>query len=212
MHLAVFGGTFDPPHNGHLALSLYARELLEIDRIIVSVSNNPFKQQRGAADVHRERMAGLLSSEINQTGACAEISGWELEKQQPSYTIDLLRYVRELYPRDRVTLLVGEDSFREFHSWKEYEKFFTICDIVVFRRAEAAASSLPSDTLLRQGRIVTVDFASEISSTEIRELVAAGEDISRFVPSSVHRYIHEHALYLPPSFATSTQEPRYREF
>ena len=126
MHLAVFGATFDPPHNGHLALCLFARELLDIDRLIVSVSNNPFKQNRAAADVHRMRMAELLSREINLTGVCSEVSGWELEKKQPSYTVDLLRYLHLLYPADKLTLLVGEDSFREFSSWKESERLFLV--------------------------------------------------------------------------------------
>jgi len=211
VHMAVFGGTFDPPHNGHLALSLYARELLQIDRIFISVSNNPLKHNRRAADVHRKRMAELLSAEINRTGLCSQVSGWELEKQQESYTVDLLNYVHQLYPHDNLTLLVGEDSFREFPLWKDYEKLFSLCDIVVFRRAETGIHLLPPDALQRKESIATIDFTYGVSSTEIRELVATGQTISRLVPSSVHRYIIEHALYLQPSLSTSTQEPRHRE-
>ncbi len=195
MHLAVFGGTFDPPHNGHLALCLYARELLEIDRIIISVSNNPFKHNRGAADEHRKRMAECLSSEINLTGSCCQVSGWELEKRQPSYTVDLLNYVHQLYPHDSVTLLVGEDSYREFNMWKEYEKLFSLCDIVVFRRSSAEGSASPSAASSENGSIAVIDFGYEVSSTEIRELAAAGQSISRLVPPAVHRYIIEHGLY-----------------
>ena len=196
MHLAVFGGTFDPPHNGHLALCLYARELLEIDRILLSVSNNPFKQHRSASDEHRKRMAECLSLEINLTGSCSQVSGWELEKQQPSYTVDLLHYVRRLYPDDRVTLLVGEDSFREFPSWKDYEMLFSLCDIAVFRRASIEGGAPPPDSLLQNGSIEVVDFACEVSSTDIRELIAAGQSVSEFLPPRVNRYIREHDLYL----------------
>lgn len=195
MHLAVFGGTFDPPHNGHLALCLYARERLEIDKIFISVSNNPFKQKRCAADEHRKRMAECLSSEINLTGSCSQVSGWELDKQQPSYTVDLLKYVHQLYPHDRVTLLVGEDSFREFHSWKDYEQLFSLCDIVVFRRASTETSAAHPDSLKRKGSLEVFDFSYELSSTEIRDLSAAGQSVSRLVPPSVHRYIIEHSLY-----------------
>ncbi|MEI8186693.1 MAG: nicotinate (nicotinamide) nucleotide adenylyltransferase [Chlorobiaceae bacterium] len=198
MHLAVFGGTFDPPHNGHLALCLFARELLEIDKLIISVSNNPFKQNRGAADEHRKRMAECLSREINFTGSCSQVSGWELEKRQPSYTVDLIKYVRQLYPHDRVTLLVGEDSFREIHSWKDYEKLFSLCDIVVFSRTSTEVEAPPHDSLRRNGSIAVIDFAYEVSSTEIRELVAAGQSIARLVPPEVNRYILEHGLYLQP--------------
>ena len=98
MHLAVFGGSFDPPHNGHLALALFAREILAIDRIIISASNNPLKLNRLESDGHRKRMAMLLSSEINSTGACSEVSGWELQKKEPSYTVDLLLHLHHRYP------------------------------------------------------------------------------------------------------------------
>ncbi len=198
MHLAVFGGTFDPPHNGHLALCLFARELLEIDRMIISVSNNPFKQNREAGDFHRKHMAELLSSEINRVGSCCEVSGWELEKQLPSYTVDLLRYLHARYPSDRLTLLVGEDSFREFSSWKEYEQLFLLCGIVVFRRSSKEMDGLPrppSNIQHWREAIRFIDFAYLVSSTEVRELAGAGKSISRLVPASVHRYINRHALY-----------------
>ncbi|MBZ4219448.1 MAG: nicotinate (nicotinamide) nucleotide adenylyltransferase [Chlorobium sp.] len=195
MHLAVFGATFDPPHNGHLALCLFARELLDIDRLIVSVSNNPFKQNRVAADAHRMRMAELLSREINLTGACSEVSGWELEKKQPSYTIDLLRYLHDHFPADKLTLLVGEDSFREFALWKEYEQLYLLCDIVVFARAATGQGAKPYEEMCRREGVRFINFDCRVSSTVIRDHVSAGCSISSLVPSSVLRYIHEHDLY-----------------
>jgi nicotinate-nucleotide adenylyltransferase len=212
VHLAVFGGSFDPPHNGHLALCLFARELLDIDRLLVSVSNNPFKQNRGAEDVHRIRMAELLSQEINRTGVCSEVSRWEIEKKQPSYTVDLLRYLRVFNPADRFTLLVGEDSFKEFTSWKEYEQLFSLCDIVVFSRASMQCSLPPYGVIPRQGAVQVIDFTAHVSSTAIRDQVASGHSISRLVPSSVQRYIAEHGLYLQKAVsATSTQALKRRE-
>ncbi len=196
--MAVFGGTFDPPHNGHLALCLFARELLGIDRLILSVSNNPLKQFREADDVHRKQMAELLSAEINRTYSCCEVSGWELEKQQPSYTVDLIRYLHARYPHDRLTLLVGEDSFREFSSWKEYEKLFLLCGIVVFRRSSKEKSGLPGRSpiaLYLKETIRFIDFAYPVSSTEVREFAGAGKSLSRLVFASLDRYIAEHALY-----------------
>ncbi len=198
MHLAVFGATFDPPHNGHLALCLFARELLSIDRLIISVSNNPFKQNRAAADVHRMRMAELLSREINHTGVCSEVSGWELEKKQPSYTVDLLRYLHDLYPADKLMLLVGEDSFREFSLWKECKQLFSLCDIVVFGRATTEQGTLPHEAMQQRECVRFINFDCPLSSTVIRDLFAAGHSISELVPSSVHCYITEHGLYRCP--------------
>jgi nicotinate-nucleotide adenylyltransferase len=212
VHLAVFGGTFDPPHNGHLALCLFARELLDIDRTLVSVSNNPLKQIRGAADVHRMRMAELLCMEINQTGEGGEVSMWEQERKGPSYTVDLMRYLHSLYPADKLTLLVGEDSFREFPFWKESEMLYALCDIVVFSRASASFHSSLDESMKQSGSIRTIDFTSPVSSTAVRNLVAEGQSISRLVPSSVRRYIIEHELYRHVAGpATLTQERKHQE-
>ncbi len=211
MPLAVFGGTFDPPHHGHLALCLFARELLAIDRLILSVSNNPFKQNRKADDVHRKCMVELLASEINRTDSCCcEVTGWELERQQPSYTVDLLRYLHIRYPADPLTLLVGEDSFREFASWKESETLLFLCDVVVFGRASAKMSGL-AGLPPHAAAIKFIDFAAPVSSTEVRELAASGKSFSRLVPASVHRYITEHALYRQPLSSTSTPGLKLQE-
>ena len=212
MHLAVFGATFDPPHNGHLALCLFARELLGIDRLIISVSNNPFKPAKGSADEHRKGMAALLSREINRTGACSEVSDWEVEKKQPSYTVDLLRYLHGRYPADKLTLLVGEDSFREFPAWKEYEQLFSLSDIVVFSRASTQSRVSPHEAMCGEWAIRFIDFTFQISSTEIRDMVVAGRSISRLVPSSVHRYIVDQGLYRNPAdSATSIPALKHRE-
>ena len=213
VHLAIFGASFDPPHNGHLALCLFARELLCLDRIIISVSNNPFKPNSGTTDEHRMCMAMLLSREINRTGPCSEVSGWELEKKQPSFTVDLLRHLHLLYPADKLTLLVGEDSFRDFSSWKEPDALFSLCDIVVFSRATTRQRALLHETIGEKREVKMVKFTSPISSTLIRDCLAAGVSFSHLVPPSVHSYIIEHGLYrnLPDS-PTSTLALKRQEF
>jgi nicotinate-nucleotide adenylyltransferase len=191
LNLAVFGGSFDPPHNGHLALCLFARELLDLDRIIISVSNNPFKQNRSASDLHRARMTELLAREINKTGACCQVSQWELQKHS-SYTVDLMRYIKSSYPHDQLTLLIGEDSFIEFLSWKEPETLVALCDIVVFRRVliDGCPRSSEESAIAR-----LINFHSPVSSTNVRVLAASGKSLSRLVPPSIHRYIAEQLLY-----------------
>ncbi|NTW82233.1 MAG: nicotinate (nicotinamide) nucleotide adenylyltransferase [Chlorobiaceae bacterium] len=198
MNLAVFGGTFDPPHNGHLALCLFARELFDIDRIIISVSNNPLKKTRGATDSHRKHMAELLAAEINLTGLSCEVSGWELEKRQPSYTVDLLRHIKNLYPDAGITLLIGEDSFREFPLWKEHETLCSLYRIAVFRRITAEKESVPAITVEgkdRQENVTFIDFTYPVSSTDIREFAATGRSIESLVPPSIRRYITDQGLY-----------------
>ena len=193
MRIAVFGGTFDPPHNGHLALCLFARELLGIDRLIISVSNNPFKEPSGASDSDRRKMAALLADEINRTGETAEASGWELSRNSFSYTIDLLRYVRALYPAAEMMLLVGEDSYREMPRWKSFEEIIRFCPVVVFRRQPQPGESGTAQSAIAGFRFI--DFDMPVSATVIRENVASRQSIAPFLPSSIRRYIDGHSLY-----------------
>ncbi|NTW55501.1 MAG: nicotinate (nicotinamide) nucleotide adenylyltransferase [Chlorobiaceae bacterium] len=194
MRLGVYGGSFDPPHNGHLALCLLARELLQLDRIIISVSNNPFKHGRGAHDSDRKHMAELLSAEINLTGVSSEVCGWELEKRTPSYTVDLLKYIHTLYPSQHITLLLGEDSYRELPLWKEPGTVMDLCEIAVFGRENRSAANVANISPYA-GSVRFIAFDLPVSSTEIRELVARGEPVEGLVPSSIRHYIAEHSLY-----------------
>ena len=188
----MFGGSFDPPHNGHLALSLFARELLALDRIIISVSNNPFKQNRAATDLHRYRMTELLAREINKTGECCEVSQWELHKKQPSCTVDLIRHINAAYPQHKLTLLVGEDSFKEFPSWKEPDTLCRLADVVVFSRGvqQGEPQGFQSNAATRN-----INFNYPVSSTEVRELASSGKPLSRILPSSIQRYMITQGLY-----------------
>ena len=193
MRLAVFGGSFDPPHNGHLALCLFARELAGVDRLIVSVSKNPFKGPADASDDDRTAMAGLLVDEINAAGTFAELSAWELRQPGPSYTIDLLRHVAVLHPSDDLVLLVGEDSYRQMPQWRESREIAMLCDIAVFGRsggelpAASCGETLPPATLF--------DFDMPVSATEVRRLAAAGQPVSHLVPPTIATYIVSHGLY-----------------
>jgi nicotinate-nucleotide adenylyltransferase len=190
---AVFGASFDPPHNGHLALCLYARELAGVDRLIISVSKNPFKAPADASDDDRAAMTRLLAAEINAAGTFAELSAWELRQLGPSYTIDLLRHVAALHPGDDLVLLVGEDSYRQMPQWRESQEIAKLCDIAVFGRSggELAAAScgetLPPATLF--------DFDMPVSATEVRRLAAAGQPVTHLVPPTIAAYIASHGLY-----------------
>ncbi|TCD48162.1 nicotinate (nicotinamide) nucleotide adenylyltransferase [Chlorobium sp. N1] len=191
MRLAVFGGTFDPPHNGHLALALFARELLQADRLLISVSDNPLKPLRGASDGDRFAMAGLLSSEINRTGSDSEVSGWELQRPRPSYTVDLLRHFRSLHPDASISLVVGEDSYADFHRWKDSREIFRLAEVVVFRRGSSEGNACGGE----DGRVRRIEFASPVSSTMVRERIIRGESVRGLVPEQVLQYILSHRLY-----------------
>jgi len=191
MHVGVLGGTFDPPHNGHLALALFARELLCVDRLILSVSDNPLKQRRSASDSQRKAMTELLCHELNRTGTFCDACGWELEQKRPSYTVNLLRFVRSLYPSARLSLLVGEDSWRNFGSWKSPEEIEELADVVVFARGAEHMTERPDAV----SGIRFVEFSCPLSSTMLRGRIAEGQSVSSLLPSSIDRYIRREGLY-----------------
>lgn len=197
MRLAVFGGTFDPPHNGHLALCLYARELLDIDRLVISVSNNPLKEAPCSSDRDRVNMAGLLADTINCTGNTAEVCSWEVNRGQASYTIDLITYIEEVYSCRDITLLIGEDNYRALRQWKSWEELLRRCNFVVFGRTadESAESDVAGLESLHRDKFFRIDFSLPLSSTEIRERIVSGEDCSDLMPSPIWRYIVEEGLY-----------------
>jgi len=190
---AVFGGSFDPPHNGHLALCLFARELAGLDRLIVSVSKNPFKASADASDEERAALARLLVTEINAAGEFAEMSDWELQQPGPSYTIDLLRHVEARCPGDELTLLVGEDSFRQMPQWRSAPEIPKHCMIAVFGRSCGENADPPADNPLFPA--TRYNFDMPVSATEIRQRIAANQPIAHLVPASINDYIAEHGLY-----------------
>lgn len=197
MRLAVFGGTFSPPHNGHLALCLYARELLHVDRLVVSVSNSPLKDAPGLSDRSRVRMAELLAEEVNKTGVVAEVCNWEINRGRPSYTIDLIAYLEEIYSSPDITLLIGEDNYLNFRQWKSWEELIRRCTIVVFGREanEGEGADTAGLESLHKKKFQRIDFNLPLSSTAIRQGIMSGEDCSRQMPSSIWQYIVEEGLY-----------------
>lgn len=205
MRRAVFGGTFDPPHNGHLALCLFARELLDLDALIVSVSKNPLKDGADASDEERIAMTRLLVDEVNCAGKFAETSSWEMRQSGPSYTIDLLRYLKGQYGDDELILLVGEDSYRQMPQWKEYRQIPELCDIAVFGRSDGELVSEVCGEPLPPARLF--DFNLPVSATAIRRLLASGHPASRLVPPSIASYIEARHLYRRDDSITVTSTP-----
>lgn len=197
MRLALFGGTFDPPHNGHLALCLYARELLRLDRLIISVSNNPLKDVRTTSGADRLAMAGLFARTINGTGRVAEVSDWELSREGPSYTIDHVVSLEERYGLEDLFLLIGEDNYRDFHLWKSWEDLARRCTVVVFGRSEDSSGTGEVADRPEHGFRV-VRFRFPLSSTGVRDRLLSGSDCSGLIPSSILDYIHSNDLYRTP--------------
>ncbi len=195
MKIGLFGGTFDPPHNGHLKVAQEAKNHLQLDRIIFIPSGDPpHKTDRQITDKkHRLEMVKMAAE---QEGAF--VSDWELTRERKSYSVETVRHFKETYPQEELFFIIGADSFRDLPSWWHYRELMSLCSFVVVSRPDTEKSSLLSRY---QGdetppRVFFLDHIfMDISSTEIRQMASEGKDISRLVPEMVNTYILNHRLY-----------------
>lgn len=198
MSVAVFGGSFDPVHNGHVRLAENVLNSgISADRIIIVPAYiSPFKQDRkGYADgFHRLNMCRAAFAHISN----AEISDYELRSEGISYTVNTLRHFHSIFPDEKLYLIVGSDSLRTLPAWKNFPEIMKLCTIAAAARFEEDRLNIRrfAEDVLPYGEVVTADCEPfEISSTEIRRLIGEGKDISPYVPEAVAQYIRDNRLY-----------------
>jgi nicotinate-nucleotide adenylyltransferase len=197
MRVGILGGTFDPIHNGHVAAAAAAQDTLGLDTISLIPSLIPPHRHDpvGATGEQRFEMARL---------AAAEHPGWsasriELDREGPSYTYDTLMTLRG----SQIFFITGADAFAEIATWSRYPAVLDLANFVVVSRPGITLDSLrarvPSafrDRPSASTRVILVEaHTPDISSTDIRRRVRAGQSLSGFVPDSVARFIAEHRLY-----------------
>jgi nicotinate-nucleotide adenylyltransferase len=203
MRLGIFGGTFDPVHYGHLLLAESCREQLALDEVwFVPAAVPPHKQQRvltpGAQRVEMLELA--LGGH-----AAFRVSLVELERGGVNYTVETLAQVRSLDAASELYFLMGADSLRDFPTWKEPARICQLATLVVVCRAGGGANealdwsglaSLVSPRRLEEIQKCQVEMPRiDLSSSEIRERVAAGRSIRYRTPKAVEKYIESHGLY-----------------
>lgn len=184
----VFGGTFDPPHVGHLALAEWAAERLRLDRVLFVPAGSPPHKRGARLSSPKARLAMTrLAVRGNRRFA---VSTLEVASPGPSYTVETLRRLRERRPGARWFLLIGADSLDEFHTWLEPETILSLATLAV-----AARPGAPSP---RRGgrRVVWLENpVLEVSSTLIRARARDGRSLRYLVPEGVARYVARHRLY-----------------
>ena len=193
----MFGGSFDPVHNGHVQLAQAFIKELSLDKVfIVPAFISPFKQG-GAAVLphHRAEMCRLAFRDIQQ----AEISDMEIKREGSSYTYQTLQALTDKLDTDKIFLITGADSFMSIHKWKEPEIIFRHAVICGLPRNDDDISALEKQSEYLHGlgaetRILNISVMT-VSSTDIRCKAAKGESIRGLVPDDVERYIIENGLY-----------------
>ena len=204
MKIGIFGGTFNPPHLGHLAAARAAIESLELDKLlIVPAAVPPHKElpQGTPAPEHRLAMSEKMADALLMPGT-VEVSTIELERPGKSYTADTLAALRKQYPDARMWLLMGTDMFATFHQWHDPSSILAQAGLCAFGRSErddkalfaALAEELEETLPEAKITVITLPELVEISSTELRELLAKGEGGDFLLPA-VYGYILMNGLY-----------------
>jgi nicotinate-nucleotide adenylyltransferase len=189
VRLGILGGTFDPPHVGHLLVAEDAIAALQLDRLILVPANTqPLKSGRVTASAeHRMAMVRAMV----EGDARFEVSPVEVERGGLSYTVDTLRHFAAKHPTDERFLLVGTDVLASFSDWKEPAHVVRLAQPVVLARAGAAM--IPDVGGINFQRLETRRV--DVSSTEVRDRVHRGLPINGFVTEPVASLIRKHGLY-----------------
>jgi nicotinate-nucleotide adenylyltransferase len=193
VNIGIFGGTFSPPHIGHLIAAEYVRSELALDKVIfVPAAIPPHKLREVIVPVeHRVAMLRLALSQNPHF----DISEIEIERGGVSFTVETLRHLKEELGAE-LFLLIGMDNLVEFHTWKSPERILQLATVVVMTRPGFRSADVPREMKNR----VTMCLVPEIgiASREVRRRVRDGKSVRYLVTDSVAEYIRQHKLYLPP--------------
>lgn len=192
MNIGVFGGTFNPPHIGHLIVAERVREEYQLDKILfIPSATSPHKQHIEIVDpAFRMEMVRLAVLEE----PLFEASDIEIARGGVSYTVDTLTQLKAQHPTATLWLLIGMDNAPDFATWKSPEKIIELARVVIMTRPGVQPHSIPEQLQDRFIRCTVPEIG--VSSSEIRERVKVGKSIRYLVPKAVESYIRYRRLYL----------------
>ncbi|QMT60046.1 nicotinate-nucleotide adenylyltransferase [Legionella sp. PC997] len=210
MHsIAIFGGTFDPIHNGHLQASISIQAYFKFDSyFFLPCKVPPLKPPSQASNSQRIEMIKLAIKEIPDF----KLDLREIERDGPSYMVETLKSFRLEYPNSSITLIIGYDAFLSLPKWYQWQKIITLANLVIINRMEFADlvppevmqkflkeyQTINKDELLNapSGNIFLFDAGNyEISSTSLREAIKKGADVQNKLPYRIYEYIKSQELY-----------------
>jgi len=207
MRLGIFGGTFNPVHNGHVRTAEEVRRIMTLDRILFIPSGNPPLKSGDLADA-ADRFAMTVLAVAGNPAFC--VSDIELARERKSYTVDTVRSLLQAHPHDHLLLILGIDAFLDMPNWYRPDELVSLIDIIVMDRPGIASTTIAASPFLAGlmpdasgtwqfpgGKTVSLVAVAphDISSTHIRQLVRSGRSIDHLVPASVAEYISAHRLY-----------------
>jgi nicotinate-nucleotide adenylyltransferase len=186
--LGLLGGTFDPPHLGHLVVAEVARVALSLDEVQLVVAGEPWMKGDHSAVEHRVRMVEIALD----ADPCLTVNRSEVDRPGVTYTVDTLVQLREGEPTAELHFLLGADAAQKLPQWKEVERSLDLATFVAVTRP--GYHLVHDDPLLERVRELSVPHI-DISSTDLRRRFAADEAVRYLVPPAVEAYVRERGLY-----------------
>lgn len=188
--LGIFGGTFDPPHIGHMIVAQDVLEALDLDRMLFIPAATPPHKTPGA------QVEGALRLEMTESALGGDprfaVSDLEFQREGPSWSVDTLRKLREEFPDTELFFVIGADQLAGFAQWKEPAEVARLARLVVMGRAGEGPLEAPVEGVEHDFVAVT---RIDISSSAIREKISRGGSARHLVPEPVRRIIEAHKLY-----------------
>lgn len=203
MKIGVYGGTFNPPHLGHLISARFAMEYLELDRLIFMPAGDPPHKDlpQGSPPAETRLELTALAADSMLLPGRVEVSDMEVRREGKSYTAETLTELHDQYPDDELWLLMGTDMFLTLQNWKKPELICSLAHLAAFARTQADTGEMLEiqakylrETYKAQCAVIQLPQITPVSSTQLRELLAAGKG-REYLPPAVYGYILRNGLY-----------------
>lgn len=192
--IGIYGGSFDPPHIGHLGVILHFWKTFPECNMLLLVPNyiSPFKKTKGASEENIIAMLEILIQEKSISKTVVE--DVEIKKKQTSYTIDTIEFIQKKYPNEELHFIIGVDNLKKFPLWKEYKRILELTKLLIFDRNLGSKSDLPQELKEFSNRIIFINNAQiEASSSVIRYL--PHHKRNAYLTNQVLHYIEKEELY-----------------
>lgn len=185
--IGLFGGSFNPVHNGHVMLASHLSKTPILDKVWLVLSpQNPLRKDAMVSDEHRLAMLNIALNDVRDVEVC----DIELSMPRPSYSIATLDRLKRLHPDKQFRWIIGSDNWLIFHRWHEYIRILDEYGIIVYPRP-----GYPIEHIEHPNAILIDAPVMDVSSTFIRHGIAEGKNMNQYLPSGVFEYITTHQLY-----------------
>jgi nicotinate-nucleotide adenylyltransferase len=194
-HIGILGGSFDPPHHAHLALARVALRELDLDELLWLPAGQPWQKPDVSAAADRVAMTTLMLEEAREP--CFHLELCEVHHAGPSYMVDTVRALQARHSEHPAKwfLVIGQDQYSRLHTWHHWEELLGLVTLAVAARGDQAVHTPEPLSHVPHHCVILRMPPLALSSSQIRQAVGQGSDISAWVSAPIARYIDSHHLY-----------------